>query len=69
MTHSPAPRDAVGDGIEIGPGVVVVDLRVSRPDTITPDDLRDAFAEALAQADEADLSPLDQLGDLDIHPL
>lgn len=55
--------------VEILPGAVIVGLATVDLASLTADELRDAFAEAQAQGDEAALDVEDLLGDLDISPL
>lgn len=58
-----------GGGIEIVPGAVVVDLNAVDLDTLSADDLRDAFEESEAQERDGELDAEDLLGDLDLNPL
>jgi hypothetical protein len=58
-----------GTGIEIGPGVVVVDLAAVDLSTLTPQAFREAFSEAAAQQQDDELDVEDVLGDLDLSPL
>lgn len=56
-------------GIEIMPGVVVVDLAIADVSTLSPSMLRAAFNEAEVQAAEEAMDVEDVLGDLDLNPL
>lgn len=64
QVHSPTDT-----GVEIGPGVVVVDMSVAPAHALTPAALRAAFEESEAQAVLDALHPEEVLGDLDISPL
>ncbi|MFF2053830.1 hypothetical protein ACFVU2_19655 [Leifsonia sp. NPDC058194] len=55
--------------VEILPGAVIIDLATVDLASLTADELRDAFVEAQAQGDEAELEVEDLLGDLDLSPL
>jgi len=56
-------------GIEIAPGVVLVDLTVADISSMTADDLRAAMDEAEAQEHASNLAAEELLGDLDLNPL
>ena len=56
-------------GLDIQPGVVLVDLDVVDLSTLTVTDLREAMDEATAQEDAEAITADEILGDLDINPL
>lgn len=58
-----------GAGIDIRPGLVVVDLATVDLRTLTRDDLADCFEDATGQLREKETHPLDDVGDIDNWPL